>query len=362
MVIKAGETAAETVLLKAKAHELGAARKEVVAIRAEYEEGLRATFTGIYLGPSLDGTTGLVLSVAHVFMVNPQSGPAKAPRDLTLAFGPRMEAPGALRIPVRRVRLHPDFAYVKAAQGAAQGQFLNDLAILEFELAPHLAQLAQLGVTPAVLYEGKGYGKPHLDGMIAGYGRFGTHTSEKYGDHGTVHAGHTKVSYGDWHGLRQGFLHCGPMPKSGEDLRASKDPDANCSQFLPMDTPLPLLDPLDQSTRVALSHPNQAMPSAGDCGGPLFFKTKGDVLKVAGVFCLNYVIDLKIDAKRCTPCHVPFWEAVFNHLPWLQSVQRGTPAGGTTLVLAPSTRVEPDGGESKASTPAVASQPAVPLT
>jgi hypothetical protein len=109
----------------------------------------------------------------------------------------------------------------------------------------------------------------------------------------------------------------------------------------------------------------QALCAPGDSGSPLFFNTKGGVLKVAGIysqFVGEYLLDPISDNYQ--PYSAQFWEPVMGHTAWIHGVRNGT-LGASKALIPDSARGGLDGrpaaaapAERKAPPAAAAAAPA----
>jgi hypothetical protein len=359
VVIPAGADAADDARREKASHDMGAKQTCVVGIEATpWGSPMLALGTGVYIGTSADGTKGLVLSAAHLF-VDP-SAPGKSDRlqGVILNFGPRMALmapPSSSRIQVHRVVVHPDFRHYQDLSSRNNGapfpmaMSVNDLALLEFDAAASQEALTKLGVQPAVLYDGARYQAPFLEALIVGFGRFATSTSPTTMGTGVVHQGHTLVTHATRRG-RTAFMHWSPMSKAAEAAAISGAPTANLKQFTLQLEEKSLHDPLMRTLLPIKSHRMQALCAEGDSGSPLFFNTKGGVLKVAGIysqFVGEYLLDPVSDTYH--PHSAQYWEPVMGHAGWIHGVRNGTL--GASKVLIPSNHGGRDGRGAAAAAP-----------
>ena len=368
VVIPAGADAADDARREKASHDMGAKHTCVVGIEATPRGSLMpALGTGVYIGTSADGTRGLVLTAAHLFVDPPEPGKSDQLECVILNFGPRMALmapPSSSRIQVQRVVVHPDFRYYQDLSSKNNGapfpfpMSVNDLALLEFDAAASQDALAKLDVRPAVLYDGAKYQAPFLEALIVGFGRFATSTSPTMMATGTVHQGHTLVTHGTRRG-RTAFMHWSPMSKASEAAVSSGSPMANLKQYTLQLEEKSMYDPLMRTILPIKSHRMQALCAEGDSGIPLFFNTKGGVLKVAGIysqFVGEYLLDPVSDTYH--PHSAQYWEPVMGHSGWIHGVRNGTL--GASKVLIPSSHGGLDGRAAAAPEERKAAPAAVP--
>ncbi len=319
IIIQAGADPEATAALQARAHKMGARHTCVVGILCTDTHEAQTTATGVYLGLSDDGKKGLVLTAGHTGDKLP-----KPLKEIVISFGPAMRSEEAINIFANRKVVHPADPH---APGASK-----DLAILEFDAAIGGEALEKMGVKPAVLYQGTGYRKPLLEGEIAGFGLFGTHASPVSHRLFTIHGGKTRVTFEEWMG-RTGFLHMSRVSDQLVKSGAAKGGHPNRLQFA-MTHEESEVRHLDGARPLRFrSHPDQALITEGDSGGPLFFNTK-EGLKVAGIASRVGIEPLAWSGGEDLFIH-QFWEPVMDAVKWIAAVKAG--ATDTSRIIEPGT-------------------------
>jgi len=198
---------------------------------------------------------------------------------------------------------------------------------VEFDAQSHRAVLAKAGIQPAELYDGTGYLTPLIEAEIVGFGLFGFSASPALADRFQPYAGRTRVSYGDWRGSK-GFLHWSPPRKAGHGPHP--DPLSNNVQFTLVQEPIKATNPFDQSPIPIWSHPQQALITSGDSGGPLLFRSQGKT-KVAGISSSIYGEFLYLGLEL-VPFHLQIWEPVKDSLEWIHGVMAGNAKASSRVV------------------------------
>ena len=104
VVIPAGTDAADDARREKASHDMGARHACVLGLEIT-PRGSRmpALCTGVYIGTSADGTKGLVLTAARLFVDPPEPGKSDQLEGVILEFGPRM----ALTAPSRPAASRP---------------------------------------------------------------------------------------------------------------------------------------------------------------------------------------------------------------------------------------------------------------
>ena len=344
-IILGGATPEEDARLKARAHQLALEHKNVVGLvfsKDNWAQAQVAQATGVYLGPSADGRTGLVLTSAHPWLEEADPDQAGKVAYLLVNFGPdNLMWPTAGKVQAVGLRVVFPFGKYASAQASAdatgmtfsrQMPDLTDLAIVEFLLTPRRAQaLAALGVAPARLYDGEGYRAPLLEGLISGYGLFGTSHGARLGNAAEKqpHAGYTRVSYGLGR-TGFGFLHWSPYAPEGEALipEARKgEGNLNEDQFLTVAEPEVWHDERSGAKVQVRSHPRQTLIAAGDSGGPLFFNTRKG-LALAGIASHSGDVPLVAEGGAATRLFIrQMWVPVKAHRAWIEAVRAGSTGG-----------------------------------
>lgn len=280
-VLLGGATPEETALLTAQAHQAGARHSNVVGLTLEFSDGdvaLISYATGVYIGLTADGQTGLILSAGHAFDRNVAPKGLRGPKRAWVSLGPRIldkSEAGSVMIPAVRVDLHPEFGW--SGDGACAWTY-NDLAIVAFDASAHREVLQAQGLAPAKLRAEHEAKAPMCEAELVGEGK------------DTVYFGFDRVE--------AGFAIVDPETGARTELR---------------------------------SHPKQAFGARGDSGGPLFFTTPGG-LEVAGIYSGSLLQRVAVaDAEEDEMVHTQVWEPVAIHLPWIQShLERppGSPSPG----------------------------------
>ena len=179
-----------------------------------------------------------------------------------------------------------------------------------------------------------------MEGEIAGFGASGTSEDPQLAAPGRLHGGSTCVSYGEWMG-RTGFLHGSRL--TAEVLKAAAArrlgrTEASLHRFVLLDRETQAYDIRSSPSGPGLarpillqqSHPDQAMISFGDSGGPLFFRAgatgKLHLAGISSTFETTFLVD-----QPCRPattlslasrlCSVEVWEPVMGHLAWIRGIQ-----------------------------------------
>jgi hypothetical protein len=343
----AGKTLEETARIQALAHQAGRQRKETVGITyqmAHWPGGQTSRATGVYLGLAEDGRTGLVLTAAHSWIQGASAPGAAQPVIVVLHFGPSnrvLDLEDGLSFLAKRVVLHPDHRAVGACAASSSSEPPNDLrkadlAMVEFDLPPaHAEALKHFGVRPARLYQGTGYRKPLLEGLIAGFGLLSTQDLTAWDNQKQrlIHAGHTRVSHRSIDD-RTGFYHWSPLSAQGVALQAKgvQDPDVNADLFALMPKAQTFRDGVTQEDIHVQSHARQALFAQGDSGGPLYFNTSAG-LALAGIcsYSCNQVL-ISQETGEGAMFIRQMWEPLMGLGPWLEAIRRGDHA--TSVVLA----------------------------
>ena len=347
VVIKAGSSPEEDARLEAESHEAGKKQKSVVGILTGFVGEPANGFSGVYLGLAKDGRTGLVLTCGHGFpdvkgRATPQEG-----EQWVITFGPRRtqrHSDGAIRVLGTRVTLHP--AYAKPGVdwkvcegircGILRGYSVNDLAILEFNAERVKEGLERAGVEPALVFEdSSGFSGSLMEGQFFGFGTFGTQTSPGLENpEGRIHSGHTYVSYQSHRG-RTAFISWNPQASGDAPPSLLSGDQRNGLSFSLVDTETEFLNPGDAKGTKVRSHPDQALHSPGDSGGPLFFKTD-DGLRLAGIITSSTMEEL-VEPKTKTQArfHCQFFEPVMPNLKWIRAIQEGDGIGEAADLFRP---------------------------
>ena len=166
IIVQARPDPAEDLRVEQDSHRAAARCKSVAAInlRLDRDRVLDAG-TGVFIGASHDGRKGLLLTSADIFGYDPDRPRPLGCLGIEVVFGPDPAvAEGRLEVPAERLLIHP--GYTRSHRGLLRvpermrdphPSTKDDLAILEFDLAAHGAELKAAGIEPAPLPE------PHLE-------------------------------------------------------------------------------------------------------------------------------------------------------------------------------------------------------
>jgi hypothetical protein len=320
-ILLGGATPEETALLEEKAHQAGARHTNVVGLTLEFHDGdlgMISYATGVYIGLTDDGQTGLVLSAGHAFDQNVRPKGLRSPKRAWVSLGPKIlgkgEA-GSVMIPAVRVELHPEFRW---SSDSAHAWTTNDLALVAFDASIHREALRAHGIAPAKLRADHESKPPLIEAELVGFGRLGTHACRTLTSPRRVHSGHTWVTPGIVTG-RTVLLHRSPVFTVGEGK------DTVHFGFDRIEAGLTIKDPETGLETQLRSHQDQALGAPGDSGGPLFFNTS-EGLEVAGIYsgCMIQSVEV-VGTLEDEFVNTQVWEPVARHLSWIQSCRQALP-------------------------------------
>jgi hypothetical protein len=204
---------------------------------------------------------------------------------------------------------HPDFD---------QATTINDVAIIEFDITKLRSK-----IKPRPIDFVKDY-KPSkcLEGIILGYGHFGTTITELL-DLGKVHYAETYMylDYDNEEGhpfFKVNLPHLSNFYPDNEII--SKESYRFADEFASIDSyeGSPVIIMQDScSFRV---HSKQGFYSGGDGGGPLFMKNKNGAYRFVGV--ANFMGIRKYGGEKHSAIKVAFmqWEPLFIHKEWIEKI------------------------------------------
>ena len=339
IIAPAADTEKEAAAFRDLYQRIGEKHPSVVRIQAFLAEadGRRSkrTGSGVFLGIDKHGV-GSVLTAAHNFAV-------EAGQDLkgeNLHFGPKVAQPfqsssDDLPVKVMAVGLHPKWAFSGSVQ-------IHDLAIAYFDgSADGVAKtLESRGIYPAVLWENeeKDPLEPEtlLEGIIAGFGRYGTADNpipDRENDHVTGGLADFGVNVGE--GGRQ-FYTAWLLEEGGNGRDEEKETK---------DQPLAreklrckLADAGDrvclwQDQEIALTtRPGNVLTNVGDSGGGLFFAAKGKG-RLAGIIARIRILPMTSKkTKKETRVCLEEYESVLEHRAWIDAALRQEEDGGLRWV------------------------------
>jgi hypothetical protein len=343
VILPAGDGPEGDARMRAEAHQAGAEETGLVGIAMEVQ-GRFSLATGVYLGTRPDGQRAFVLTSAHSAVATPAEG---VPGLVVVHFPSGPGDPIGVRpgFPVQRVRLHPQFGYRSLPVIDGKGRTWNqecpvhDLAILELDLGPASVlrgELARCGVRPASLYDGPEYRRFLLDdAQMVGFGVLGRQDSPSAEQTFKVHRGFTRVTYGTFLGGEAGFRQWTRVPAASVQARPALGRRVDGEQFVTDLQATLVSHPQEPGAFPVQSHPQQARPSSGDGGGPLFCLDPGDWgWKVAGICSYHATTCLRVAGTwQWETFHLDYWTPVRDHLDWIRDVQEGRPVAGPVLEL-----------------------------
>ena len=160
IIVQAGPDPDADRRLEQDSHQAAAAFKAVAAIRLRFDRNqVHYAGTGVFIGASRDGRKGLLLTSAGIFGYDPDRPRPLGCLGIEVVFGPDPAvAEGRLEVPAERVLIRP--GYTRSHHGLLRApermrdpepSTKDDLAILEFDLSAHGAELEAAGIAPAAL-------------------------------------------------------------------------------------------------------------------------------------------------------------------------------------------------------------------
>lgn len=261
--------------------------------------------TGTYFKKS--GEQGYILTAAHVL-----SGKTIAQTLIFFLTNLKTDEIGNVLDPTKAAiatnyHIHPEFEIIRNVSSIQHT--IKDIAVIEFN-ASSLTQ----EIKPISLYRGKGYKAEKLfEAIIAGYGNFGFNTLDEIDTvNGAFHKAFTYVMYesGNKNQNRRHLFYNLTYPKDRViKVNGVETSTNNSPQFSSIEAPEPFK-----------VHKSQGVPTGGDSGGPLLFKSNNQ-LQVAGVYNLragmwNSINHTDIQIKN----NIRFWAAVPDALEWIDGI------------------------------------------
>ena len=267
------------------------------------DDGMVDIGTGTYFAES--GNSGFVVTAAHIATKAINKLPF-----LFLAFTPDYQS-NHDRIAAKRVYIHPNFDPTMTDSD-------NDIAIIEFDISKLRSGISLRPIDFTKDY----YSLKCLDGIILGYGHFGT-TTTKLVDLGKVHYAKTFMYlYEEDETKSPVFKVTLPhlsnfYPKN--DL-ISKEPYRFASEFAPIDSYGESQVILMHNLCRFRVHSNQGFCSGGDGGGPLLMKNKNGSYRFIGVAHSIGIEKHGGEAHSAIKTAFMTWEPLFNHRQWIKEI------------------------------------------
>ena len=330
---QAGANAEADALLEKAAHAAGAKHPAVVGLYMLGNDSWPplGTGSGVYIGTTRDGKKGLILTAAHLFPYDPERPSVLPCRSIMLAFGP--DLPSSYALPAARVLLHPGFTQVHP--GGPATECSNDMAILEFDLAPKAEGLTAREVTPATLCDGsEDLSNVSMEAEMVGFGAFGTTKNLNFPRNVRVHSGQTLVTYCKYYGNNL-LMNWAPMSDEALEEYSTGDRDPKLlNRFKSTSSRLGVRLSPEAKPYIIQTHPHHSVPAQGDSGGPLFIRTPAGAAKVAGISSRteNFLLSLS-GGGSSAPMRIiaSIWEPVVDHLAWIERVRDGVFEGTWVL-------------------------------
>ena len=351
MIFPACPTPASAKALLAQAHERGRQCKSVVGlciafVPVDSNEEFETVGTGVFIGTTEDGRSGLILTCAHLWF--PEGLGRKSVSEIRVNFGAENRfrpVAGMLQVLGTRVIFPPNHrsgydpnpeacpTLIPAIFDKVILRKHTDMALVEFPMEPALAEaLAGHGFQAARFYDDPRLrkplvdGEPLLEGWFAGFGRPGFRDQPMLLPRAIpkVHAGDTLVGY-DETGSVPCFSQVSPWtPSSGPKRPIEEyDPEENDSQFEPAPRAQTWWDLYNRAWVEVQTHPEQACMASGDSGGPLYLQDgQGDLL--AGIAShVEWPVLTEKGGKGRKKFLMQRWVAIHPYLPWIAAVRQG---------------------------------------
>jgi hypothetical protein len=339
MIFKAGADAEEDRLREEAAHAAGAKYKCMVRICFGSKDGqVVRSGSGVYLGTGEDGKKGYILTAAHVCAFGIEEL-RQAGFDQVLAFAGPVPKEGQ-GVAMEKIFINSRFDFGPGESGkrlpesGRRSPFGRcDIALMRFEVPLNAPVTTADSLVPAILADGKDHlENTSLEAELVGFGGYGTNQGGPPAWSDRVHAGKTLVAFeGRW-GTGALVNWTPVLPGVLKAYRAGANFRDLMHRFDLVDCRIKAAFPADRdSAQWIQTHPDHAVPAAGDSGGPLFMDTPvgpkvvGITSRAAG--CLL----LPEGTEDPVGCIGSVWEPVTSHLGWIKALQAGHPAPAWTI-------------------------------